>query len=147
MLSLSDSRASEYRHSCAAGMSMIKDVLPEERKLVKDSEEVAKRLVKEFGQQYASTGILDGTGYYNYQFKAAAFETERLFTFMQKTFPKASTSSQSPAKSAMAAAVTNTMAAAATGRPERLAKRPENTIEAKVSGALRFTSSPLPLEP
>ena len=145
MLSLSDSRASEYRHSCAAGMSMIKDVLPEERKLVKDSEEVAKRLVKEFGQQYASTGIVDGTGYY--QFNAAAFETERLFTFMQKTFPKASTSSQSPAMSAMAAAATNTMAAAATGRPERLAKRPENTIEAKVSGALRFTSSPLPLEP
>ena len=145
MLSLSDSRASEYRHSCAAGMSMIKDVLPEERKLVKDSEEVAKRLVTEFGQQYVNTVILNGTGYY--QFNAAAFETERLFTFMQKTFPKASTSSQSPAMSAMAAAATNTMAAAATGRPERLAKRPENTIEAKVSGALRFTSSPLPLEP
>ena len=145
MLSLSDSRASEYRHSCAAGMSMIKDVLPEERKLVKDSEEVAKRLVTEFGQQYVNTVILNGTGYY--QFNAAAFETERLFTFMQKTFPKASTSSQSPAMSAMAAAATNTMAAAATGRPERLAKRPENKIEAKVSGALRFTSSPLPLEP
>ena len=145
MLSLSDSRASEYRHSCAAGMSMIQSVLPEERKLVKDSEEVAKRLVTEFGQQYVNTVILNGTGYY--QFNAAAFETERLFTFMQKTFPKASTSSQSPAMSAMAAAATNTMAAAATGRPERLAKRPENTIEAKVSGALRFTSSPLPLEP
>ena len=145
MLSLSDSRASEYRHSCAAGMSMIKDVLPEERKLVKDSEEVAKRLVTEFGQQYVNTVILNGTGYY--QFNAAAFETERLFTFMQKTFPKTSTSSQSPAMNTMAAAATNTMAAAATGRPERLAKRPENKIEAKVSGALRFTSSPLPLEP
>ena len=145
MLSLSDSRASEYHHSCAAGMSMIQDVLPEERKLVKDSEEVAKRLVTEFGQQYVNTVILNGTGYY--QFNAAAFETERLFTFMQKTFPKTSTSSQSPAMNTMAAAATNTMAAAATGRPERLAKRPENKIEAKVSGALRFTSSPLPLEP
>ena len=128
---------------CAAGMSMLKDVLPEELKLVKDSEEDVKTLIIDFGIQYIGTS--DGTCCF--QFKAAAFETERLFTFMQKNFPKTSTSSQSPAMNTMAAAATNTMAAAATGRPERLAKRPENKIEAKVSGALRFTSSPLPLEP
>ena len=115
---------------CAAGMSMLKDVLPEELKLVKDSVEDVKTLIIDFGIQYIGTS--DGTCCF--QFKAAAFETERLFTFMQKNFPKTSTSSQSP--------TTITMAAAATGRPERQAKLPENQVAAKVSGAVRFTSSP-----